>query len=81
MAAKKQSKSKRKRARKQKALAKVPNAIGVTTATGLAYATGGTLAAGNYVMVCPPLGASLHHHASLTREIEINQSCPLPGSA
>jgi hypothetical protein len=36
---------------------------------------------GNYVMVCPTLGASLHHHTSLTREIEINQSCLLPGSA
>jgi hypothetical protein len=32
-------------------------------------------------MVCPTLGASLHHHTSLTREIEINQSCALPGIA
>jgi hypothetical protein len=33
---------------------------------------------GNYVMVCPTLGASLHHHPSVTKEIEIEQSCAIP---
>jgi hypothetical protein len=33
---------------------------------------------GGYVMVCPTLGASQHHHPSITREIEMNPSCALP---
>jgi hypothetical protein len=32
---------------------------------------------GNYVMVCPTLGASLHHHVSLTQAVEIEQSCAI----
>jgi len=35
---------------------------------------------GNYVMVCPTLGASPHHHPSITQEVEFEQFCPLPQS-
>jgi hypothetical protein len=35
---------------------------------------------GNYVMVCPTLGASPHHHPSVSKEVEINQLCLLPNS-
>jgi hypothetical protein len=33
---------------------------------------------GGYAMVCPTLGVSLHHHPSVTKEIELNQTCVLP---
>jgi hypothetical protein len=33
---------------------------------------------GNYALVCPTLGASPHHHRSVTHEIEIAQFCELP---
>lgn len=33
---------------------------------------------GGYVMVCPTLGVSLHHHPAVTKEIEINQVCAIP---
>lgn len=33
---------------------------------------------GGYCMVCPTLGVSLHHHPSVTKEIELNQMCALP---
>jgi hypothetical protein len=33
---------------------------------------------GGYVMVCPTLGISKHHHPAVTKEIELNQFCELP---
>jgi len=33
---------------------------------------------GGYVMVCPTLGISKHHHPSVTEEIQINQFCEIP---
>ena len=33
---------------------------------------------GNYITVCPTLGASLHHHSSVSHAVEIEQFCALP---
>ena len=33
---------------------------------------------GNYVTVCPTLGASLHHHRSVSQLVEIDQYCAIP---
>jgi hypothetical protein len=44
--------------------------------SSLVIAVAGSI--GGYVMVCPTLGVSLHHHPSITKEIELNQMCVLP---
>jgi hypothetical protein len=36
---------------------------------------------GGYVMVCPTLGVSPHHHPSITVEVETNQYCALPSAS
>ena len=36
---------------------------------------------GGYVMVCPTLGVSLHHHPSVTKEITLNPVCAVPPRA
>lgn len=44
-------------------------------ATIVIAVTGGR---GNYATVCPTLGASLHHHMSVTQLVEASTSCEIP---